>query len=61
MLCTGGNLLVPGAPCAFVQEAAAGNMGVGCQQAELGTAAPRALHWGCVGQPVAHRKMLQGT
>lgn len=52
---------MPGAPCAFVQEAAAGNMGVGCQQAELGTAAPRALHWGCVGQPVAHRKMLQGT
>lgn len=43
VLCTGGNLLVPGAPCAFGQEAAAGSTCVGCQQAELGTQLPPGL------------------
>lgn len=57
---------MPGAPCAFVQEAAAGSTCAGCQQAELGTQLPPGLFTGVCGtasgtQGVAAMQGMQRT
>lgn len=50
---------MPGAPCAFVQEAAAESTCAGCQQAELGTQLPPGLFTGVCGTASGTQGLLQ--